>query len=246
MVRISWRLVFSLCLLGLSVGLYYLHFLIFKDSHHIFLYLLGDIAFVPVNVLLVTLVLEQILESRQKEAIAHKLNMVLGTFFSEVGQPLLKKLQEFILNTENLREYLQVSSSWNVKNFSVAKKNIARFSFDVNLKKGSLTELKNFLSQKRHFLLVLLENPNLLEHEKITDMLWAIFHVTEELEARANLAKIGAKDQEHLTNDLKRVYGQLILEWIEYMKYLSNDYPYLFSLAVRTNPFNPQAQVEIT
>lgn len=207
---------------------------------------MGDIAFVPVSVLLVTLVLEQIFESRQKEAIAHKLNMVLGTFFSEVGQPLLKNLQQFILNTKNLHQHLQISSCWNLKNFAAAKKSISSFSLDLDLKKGSLVELKNFLSQKRHFLLVLLENPNLLEHEKITDMLWAIFHVTEELEARANLVNLGAKDQEHLTNDLKRVYGELILEWTEYMKYLKDDYPYLFSLAVRTNPFNPQAQVEIS
>jgi len=245
MLRPGWRFIFSCCLLGLSAILYSIHFLIFKDSHHIFLYLLGDIAFVPISVLLVTLVLEQILESRQKETIAHKLNMVLGTFFSEVGQPLLKNLQQFILNAQDIHQYLQISTDWNLKNFAAAKKNISSFSFELNLKKDSLVELRNFLSQKRHFLLILLENPNLLEHEKITDMLWAIFHVTEELEARRNLANIGGKDQEHLTIDLKRVYGQLILEWIEYMKYLKNDYPYLFSLAVRTNPFNPQAQAEI-
>ena len=27
-------------------------------------------------------------------------------------------------------------------------------------------------------------------------------------------------------------------EWIVYMKYLKNNYPFLFSLAVRTNPFD--------
>jgi hypothetical protein len=245
MIRLGWRFIFSCCLLGFSACLYYLHFLIFKDAHHIFLYLLGDIAFVPVSVLLVTLVLEQILESRQKEAIAHKLNMVLGAFFSEVGQPLLKNLQKFISKPEDSLQYLQISSDWNLKNFTTAKKNIASFSLGLDLKKSSLVELRNFLNQKRHFLLILLENPNLLEHEKITDMLWAIFHLTEELEARTNLIDMGDTDLEHLANDFRRAYGQLILEWIEYMKYLKNDYPYLFSLAVRTNPFNPQAQAEI-
>jgi hypothetical protein len=29
------------------------------------------------------------------------------------------------------------------------------------------------------------------------------------------------------------------------MEHLKNDYPYLFSLAVRTNPFNPNATVEV-
>jgi hypothetical protein len=30
------------------------------------------------------------------------------------------------------------------------------------------------------------------------------------------------------------------------MKHLKNSYPYLFSLAVRTNPFDPNAKAEIT
>jgi hypothetical protein len=29
------------------------------------------------------------------------------------------------------------------------------------------------------------------------------------------------------------------------MEHLKNDYPYLFSLAVRTNPFDPNASVEV-
>jgi hypothetical protein len=29
-------------------------------------------------------------------------------------------------------------------------------------------------------------------------------------------------------------------EWLDYMKYLKANYPDLFSLAIRTNPFDPQ------
>jgi hypothetical protein len=29
------------------------------------------------------------------------------------------------------------------------------------------------------------------------------------------------------------------------MGHLKNKYPYLFSLAVRTNPFNPEASIEV-
>jgi hypothetical protein len=51
-----------------------------------------------------------------------------------------------------------------------------------------------FLLEERDFLLRLLENPTLLEHESFTDLLRAVFH-----------------------------------------------HPYLFSLAMRTNPFDRQA-----
>jgi len=29
------------------------------------------------------------------------------------------------------------------------------------------------------------------------------------------------------------------------MEHLKNEYPYLFSLAIRTNPFDPEASVEV-
>jgi len=44
---------------------------------------------------------------------------------------------------------------------------------------------------------------------------------------------------------MKRAYHLLILEWLDYMKHLKTNYPYLFSLAVRTNPFDTNASVEV-
>jgi len=52
-------------------------------------------------------------------------------------------------------------------------------------------------------------------------------------------------DPDHLMTDLKRVYAQLIREWLTYMEYLRNHYPYLFSLAMRKNPFDVTACVVI-
>jgi hypothetical protein len=51
---------------------------------------------------------------------------------------------------------------------------------------------------------------------------------------------------EHLNFDIKRAYILLVNEWLSYMKHLKEDYPYLYSLAVRTNPFNknPKAEIE--
>ncbi len=241
-----WRIFFAALLLALSASLYYLHYLIFKDAFHIFYYLLNDIAFVPISVLLVTLVLAHTLESKQKEVLRHKLNMVLGTFFSEVGNPLLRKLDILRRDNPGLTEKLQVGQSWTAKEFNRTKNAIRRLFYAANAGKTDLAELRDFLGEKRSFLLTLLNNPNLLEHDRITDMLWAIFHLTEELLARKDLKRMNPLDLEHLSGDIKRVYGQLVAEWLQYMQHLKNDYPYLFSLAVRTNPFNPEATPEIS
>ena len=105
--------------------------------------------------------------------------------------------------------------------------------------------MKDFLNRKEAFLLRLLENPNLLEHETFTDLLWAVFHFTEELDSRTDTKQLPVSDLKHLSGDIKRAYVLLISEWLSYMKHLKTDYPYLFSLAVRTNPFNPEASVEV-
>ncbi|HUU31115.1 MAG TPA: hypothetical protein VMY69_03350, partial [Phycisphaerae bacterium] len=111
--------------------------------------------------------------------------------------------------------------------------------------RGNLVALRDFLVSKRPFLLALLENPNLLEHEGFTDMLWAVFHLTEELARRRDLAAGPDSDREHLAGDIRRAYGRVLAEWLLYLAHLKRDYPYLFSLAVRTNPFDPQARVEV-
>ena len=54
------RLVFGLAIL--SVALYLVHYAVFRDWHHILIYTLHDIAFLPIEVLLVTLVIHRLLE----------------------------------------------------------------------------------------------------------------------------------------------------------------------------------------
>jgi di/tricarboxylate transporter len=83
---LSWQELLGIFLILLSALLYIFHFAIFRDVHHIFIYMIGDIAFVPIEVLLVTLIIHRLLSEREKRAQLEKLNMLIGTFFSEVGR----------------------------------------------------------------------------------------------------------------------------------------------------------------
>ncbi len=56
-----------------------------------------------------------------------------------------------------------------------------------------LTDLKRFLTDHRDFFLRLLENPNLLEHERFTDLLWAVFHLMDELSHRDTITEPAGK-----------------------------------------------------
>jgi hypothetical protein len=119
------------------------------------------------------------------------------------------------------------------------------FNYDMQYESSDLTTLNAVLMSKRGFLLGLLENPNLLEHETFTKLLWAVFHLTEELAVRDDLQNLSHADGYHVAGDIRQVYTILIVEWLVYMKHLKRDYPYLFSFAVRTNPFDSIAQMQI-
>ena len=72
----------GLILIALSAFVYLMHYFIFRDAHHIFIYLIGDIAFVFLEVLLVTLVLHQLLHYKEKKSMLNKLDMVIGYFLA--------------------------------------------------------------------------------------------------------------------------------------------------------------------
>ena len=241
MKDVRWQIYVGLGLVTLSAFLYMLHFLLFHDAEHIYIYLLGDIAFLPIEVLLVTLVIHQLLDSRDKRAKLEKLNMVIGTFFSEAGTELLSYFSDNDPHLEEIRKDLIVSSEWSDDEFSRVSSRLRSYTCEVNIHSIDLPGLKQFLVSKEDLFLRMLENPTLLEHESFTELLRAVFHLTEELCRRKDLSGLPDTDLSHLAGDIRRVYGLLILQWLSYMKYLKDNYPYLFSLAMRTNPFDEKA-----
>ena len=241
MKKLNWQILLGLILALLSAILYFVHYLIFRDTHHIFLYLIGDIAFLPIEVLLVTLIIDRVLSVREKKTMIEKLNMVIGAFFSEVGLKLIYLFEEFDLNVAAIKKDLADIEKWKYKDFLRHSGQIDKYKCNINSKQHDLDGLKTFLSQKRTFLLRLLENPNLLEHESFTALLWAVFHLTEELEYRNSFKDLPDTDFNHLSGDIKRAYLLVIKEYLAYIKHLKTNYPYLFSLASRTNPFNDEA-----
>ncbi|ACH40258.1 hypothetical protein Gbem_3261 [Citrifermentans bemidjiense Bem] len=237
------RIVYLLLLV--SVALYLMDYFLFGRMGEIGFGFMSNVAFLPVYVLFVTLMIERVLREREREAMIKKLNMVIGIFFSEVGTQLLRDFLEFFTDGQGLRGKLNVTVRWREEDYRAARDFIKSHEIRLDARLGDLPRLKEFLSEKKGVMLSLMENPNLLEHESFTDLLWAVFHLIEELQARQSLASLPASDLEHLAGDMKRAHNHLLIEWLSYMAHLQKDYPYLFSLAVRMNPMNPQAHAEV-
>lgn len=240
-----WQVLLALSLLISSFLIYILDYIVFGDIHHILVFLVEDIAFLPIEVLLVTLILHRLLSSMEKRSRLEKLNMVIGVFFSEMGTDLLAYFSKLDPELESIRSDMVVTVRWSDEEFSrvISRQKGSRFS--VEAKEEDLEYLRDALSKERDFLLALIENPTLLEHESFTDLLLSIFHFNEELARRPSLKGLPRSDLDHLKVDAERIYKQLVNEWLEYMRYLKVNYPYLFHLAMRTNPFDKAASTVI-
>jgi len=235
----------AIILMTIAAALYIIQIYLFHAQRDTFFYLFQDLAFVPIQVLLVTVIVDRFLRIREKTALLKKLNMVIGAFFSEVGTNMLRSCIEFDRDHPAISEKLIITPAWTDQQFAAAIEGIKTHQFHIDCAAGDLKGLKEFLVARRGFLLGLLENQNLLEHETFTELLWAVFHLMEELDSRKDVHTLSHPDGEHISGDIKRAYVILIKEWLAYMQHLKREYPYLFSLAVRTNPFDPKAFVEV-
>ncbi len=184
---------------------------------------------------------EIMLSRREQLNRMKKLNMVIGVFFSEVGTKLIRMFVDLDPNAEEIRKGMNINEKWTHQDYRKVSDPLKKFLFDIEISRSELGSLKEFLLTQRDFLVRLLENPTLLEHESFTELLRAVFHLTEELAFREDPKKLPESDQRHIKGDMIRVYHLLVREWVDYMEYLKVNYSYLFSLAMRTNPFNRQA-----
>ena len=241
---------FSIVMILLIIIIYGSNYLVLGDAEHIISYVWTHLGFIPVDILLVAFILDEIIEKKEKEAMLEKLDMLMSTFFSEVGNELINKLStanKYKASTENLKSI----KDWDENDFDnkLAELKGASLDFQADISQEEreefLQDMTTFLSSKREFIINLINNPNLLEKEEFTELINAILHLDEELEHRKNLALVTDTDFGHLNGDMKRVYDKLVYEWVYYLKYLYTHYPYMIALVVRTNPFDADADVYV-
>ncbi len=239
---LDWQVILALVLIFLAAFFYLVHYFVFRDVHHIFLYFIGDVGFVFFEVLLVTLVIHRLLHHRERERMRRKINMLTGAFFSEVGTGLLRRLAVFEGDAARVRRRLAVPGDWSEREFLDIRENLLRTGPDIDSGKGDLEEVRRHLSEKKRFLLDLLVNPALPENETFTDLVWAVFHLAEELEHREDLRDLPEEDVRHLEEDVARVYHLLVVDWMDFVRHIKEGYPFLYSLAARTNPFGDSGE----
>ncbi|MDL2270719.1 hypothetical protein LJC03_02805 [Methanobrevibacter sp. OttesenSCG-928-I08] len=248
MKKLGWKKKLGIILIIVSILIYAFAFYEFQ-ADRVYFYIIIDLAFVPIDILIVVLIVENLINKKEKEKVLEKLDMILGVFFSEIGNNLL--LTFLSLDNENKEIYSKLKDikQWNESDYKTYLKYLEEN--DVLIKEMLSTEqrkifikdLREFLYKHRDFLIKLLINEVLLEKDDFSKLVLAIFHLEEELESRHNLNNITENDYNHLIGDMDRIYSDLIHEWIAYIQYLKTNYPYMYSITLRKNPFDETAEI---
>jgi len=235
----------ALALIITSASIYYTQLFFFHRPGETYFYMMQDLAFVPVQVLIVTIFLDRLLKRHEKKILTKKIFVGIGIFFSETGNNLLKLLFDITVNREILTPIFSIKPVWDEADFRTAGQKAAQLSIELKHETDVLVEMKNFLNTNRRFILGMMENANLAEHDRFTDMLLALSHLSDELRMRDDLASLPASDFKHISKDISRVYNSILVLWLSYLFHIKSEYPFLYSLAIRSNPFDSSATVII-
>ena len=112
----KWKIKFSILMIILIIVIYGSNYLVLGDGEHIISYVWTHLGFIPVDILVVAFILDEIIERKEKEAMLEKLDMLMSTFFSEIGNELISQLSsanKYKTNTENLKSI----KNWDDKDY---------------------------------------------------------------------------------------------------------------------------------
>ncbi len=117
------------------------NYLVLKDTHSIVSYVWLHIGFIPIDIIIVAFILEDIIEQKEKEAIYEKLDMLISTFFTEIGNELIEEFSsanEFKASTS----YLKAIPNWDNAEYDKQLKKLknANIDFNVDIEEGKRAE----------------------------------------------------------------------------------------------------------
>ena len=224
----------------LSIVLLIIHHWIFHEmGYWASFLLLHEIALMPLEFVVVTLGLEQILELTHKRENQAKISMIESVFFSESGSDMLRYLFscDADKDIEEIRSIMDVQRDWSAKQIRQARAAVKNITYEVDSSKIDFFGLHYHLSTRHSYFLKVIENPALSGHERFTELLLHIYHLWEELECRTDLYNLPPDDREYLCKAVNAVYKELAIEWMQNATDLLLHQPERLHHVIRTNPF---------
>ncbi len=220
-----------------SLITYALHYLIFRDFHHIAIFFVHDLAFLPLEVILVSLGLDRLIESTHENEVKSKMSIIETLFFNESGSHILRYLIRFDPNAERLSAMLDLNMEWRSSQYAAAERQLKLYPFELDTEKLDFYGIHYHLNERMDFYRNILENPAMTQSNQFTEMVMNIYLLGEELEDRTDLYDLSAEDRRFLGDLVRQIYRELTEYWLDNAYNHSLHNKHRLHRLVATNPF---------
>jgi hypothetical protein len=214
-------------LIIISAVIYGIQILLFHDPRTTGFYILQDLAFMPVTIAIATLVVGQLMNESEKKQRIEKTKMLTSSFFVELGAPLMKVLIRGADDPKSLIRAVTCKELMEERRLAADK-----CSIDFSLTEDIYNDAHDLILASRTETLVIASNPSVLEHECFTDLLWSVFHLTDEFSLHGAYENLTSYDIAHLEDDFANVLRLLVVNGAGNAEYLRDTYPNFYANAM--------------
>ena len=85
----SWKVKFAVVMLIIAALFFASRIVVSGDPEEVISYLWKQIGFIPINIIIVAFLIDSIMSKKEHEAILEKIDMIMGTFFTKMGNDLI-------------------------------------------------------------------------------------------------------------------------------------------------------------
>lgn len=222
----------ALGLLAIS-GIFFLGFWAATgDLAYISKYFYIHLAFLPIHALVLGLILDELIQLREKMERRKRLNMFLGIFYRQMGIDIMLNLLNLVSNRDELEEQMLVDKSWNARRFAKARRDLHGFKLKMEPNPRMLAALMDTLVSREQEIIAMTRNPLMLEFESLHHCLLSLFHLIEEYHFRGPMDKLRPEVLKHLAQDAGKALTNLATLWVAYLEHLKDEHPVLFGFQV--------------
>jgi hypothetical protein len=131
--KISWEMKVALGLGATSLLLYLVDFVFLRDWRSLWASALTNLAFLPISVIVITLIIDRLLSVRDRSVRLERLNMLISAFFSHLGTGLLTMLAARDGKCGYLLDHFGTAEAWEGRHLRETKQHLSGHSYELSV-----------------------------------------------------------------------------------------------------------------
>ena len=218
-------------LIVFSIIIYIVHGIIFKNPIATLSGIMLSLAYVPIGIIYQRVVVDKLLEAKEKENAARKMNLVMGSFYNSIGNDIIGAISKGDIKLNSREPKLGIFSKTNEASFDNIIEFFHEYECELDIDKINLSKIYKILDEKDDIMLSLITNEAIDSYSGIINMLTATLHIKDELAMKFEdngLDFTCEESKAHLTRDVCKCYKLLMEQWIVYMAEMKKIYPNRF------------------